>query len=98
MKSFNTLDEVKSDKNLQSMGRYDWEKILLNGKEVFACTTVQQYEDIVWGGVYGIFYNLFNHFQIADDVPEDLVLEIRDNILKELKSYGIEFVDICDEY
>ena len=48
MKEFKTLEEMRDDEELQSMGRYQWQKAKVNGEEVFACSTNQQYEDILW--------------------------------------------------
>lgn len=98
MKEFNSLEELRDDKELQSMGRYCWKKVKLNGKEVFACTTNQQYEDIIWSETDEMLNHLFEHFGIVEDTT-DLSSEIRDFVLERLEEeYGIELVDVYDEY
>ena len=99
MKEFKTLEEMKNDEELQDMYKSEWQKVKVDGKEVFACTTNQQYEDIICSGIYDMLCNLFEHFELGgeDDVP-DFVPDIRDLILGNLKENGIEFVDVYDEY
>ena len=67
MKEFKTLEEMRNDEELQSMCRSEWRKVKLSGKEVYACKTDQQYEDIVCGGIYDMLYNLFKHFDISTE-------------------------------
>jgi len=98
MKEFKSIDELQDDKELQNMGRYCWEKVKLNGKEVFACTTDQQYEDILWGGAYEMLKELFEHFEIDKYDASDFSSDVRDFILARLEEYGIRFVDVFDEY
>ena len=99
MKEFKTVEEMRNDEELQSMCRSEWQKVKVNGKEMFACTTDQQYEDIICSGIYNMFCELFEHFELGDedDVP-DFVPDIRDLILGNLKENGIEFVDVYEEY
>ena len=99
MKKFNTEQEIKKDPELQKMCRYCWEKVELAGKEVFACTTNQQYEDILWGGALDMLNQLCEHFRIEDEVDtNDLASDVRDYILARLEEQGIKFVDVFDEY
>jgi hypothetical protein len=80
------------------VGRYEWQTVKLNGKEVIACTTNQQYEDIIWGGLYEIFGELKEYYGLEIS-SSDFASTIRDEILERLeKSEGIEFVDVFDEY
>ena len=81
------------------MCRSDWRIVKLEGRKVYACTTNQQYEDIIWGGAYQILKELFKHFEIEDLEPTDYASDIRDYILFEiLEKKGIEFADVYDEY
>ena len=99
MKEFKTLEEMQNDEELQSMGRYQWQKVKLNGEEVFACSTNQQYEDIIWGGIYDMLDNLFEHFEIKREFSaSDYASDIRDKVLEMLEENGIKLVDVCDEY
>lgn len=98
MKHFDTLDELKSDRELRDMDKYEFEKVMLNGKPVYACTTNQQYEDIICGGAYETLENLYTHFGILEEPSNDMCSDIRDFILEKLKEKGIEMVDIYDEY
>ena len=98
MKTFKSLEELQDNEELQKMGRYCWEKVKLEGKEVFACTTNQQYEDIIWGGIYEIMSELFDHFKIDDDDKSEYASLTRDYILELLEENGIKFVDVFDEY
>lgn len=98
MKHFDTVDELKSDRELRDMDKYEFEKVMLNGKPVYACTTNQQYEDIIWGGAYETLENLYTHFGISEEPSNDMCSDIRDFILEKLKEKGIEMVDIYDEY
>lgn len=97
MKNFNSIEALQNNEELQKMGRYCWEKVKLNGEEVFACTTNQQYEDIIWSFVNEMLINLFMHFNINEDT-EDHASEIRNLILDYLEENGIKFVDVFDEY
>lgn len=98
MKEFKTIEELRNCEELQNMGRYEWQKVLLDGKEVIACTTNQQYEDIIWGGVYEILEQLNQKYR-TKIVSSDLASEIRDEILERLEKYhDVSFVDIFDEY
>ena len=99
MKKFNNVEELQNDKELQSMGRYCWKKVELEGKEVFACTTNQQYGDILWGGAFEMLNQLCEHFRIKDEVnTSDFASTIRDFVLDTLEERGIRFVDVFDEY
>lgn len=98
MKKFNTVEELKRDSDLQNMSRNGWTKVLLKGKPVYACTTDQQYEDILWGGAHDILTEFNKHFQISEEPSLELCSDIRDFILEKLKEQGIELVDVLDEY
>lgn len=98
MKEFDTLEELKNDPDLQDMDRYSWEKVMLKGKTVYACTTNQQYEDILWGGAYEMLTEFNQHFQISKEPSADLCSDVRDFILERLQEQGIELVDVFDEY
>lgn len=100
MKEFKTVEELRNDEELQSMCRSEWRKVKLNGKEVYACTTDQQYEDIICSGIYEMIENLFEHFEISteDLFISDFVPDMRDLILGNLKENEIEFVDMYEEY
>lgn len=98
MLEFKTREELQNCEELQNMGRFEWEKVLLDGKEVFACTTDQQYEDIIWGGLFELLEDLNQYYRTEID-SSGLAADIRDVILERLeKDYGIEFVDVFDEY
>lgn len=98
MKDFSTLEELKNDPDLHAMGRYCWEKVLLQGKPVYACTTDEQYENILWGGVYELLTEFNQHFSIPKEPSGELCSEVRDLILERLEEQGIELVDVFDEY
>ena len=98
MLKFNDIEELQDCKELQNMGRYQYKIVKLNGKEVFACTTNQQYEDIIWGGAQKILEELDIHYG-TNLTSGDLACQIRDYILSCLEDgYGIRFVDVFDEY
>ena len=102
MKEFKTVEEMRDDEDLQSMGRYQWQKVKVNGEEVFACSTDQQYEDIIWGGINETLEQLFKHFHISPEDNQDYLTDlssvVRDFVLERLEENGIEFVDVYDEY
>lgn len=98
MLKFKTIEELWDCKELQNMGRYNYQEVMLDGKKVIACTTNQQYEDIIWGGAHDILENLDAHFG-TDIASGDLASQIRDFILSRLEDeYEIRFVDVFDEY
>lgn len=98
MLEFKTKEELQNCKELQSMGRYEWQTVKLNGKEVIACTTNQLYEDTIWGGAQQILTELSSYYK-KDLYTGDLATDIRDFILARLESeYGLKFVDVFDEY
>ena len=100
MMEFDTLKDLQNDETLQNMGRYQWRKVKLAGEEVFACTTSQQYEDIIWGDIYEMFKKLFEHFEIEKEGQDitDCATCIRDEVLELLEKHGIKFVDVFEEY
>ena len=99
MKEFKTLEEMRDDEELQSMGRYQWQKAKVNGEEVFVCSTDQQYEDIIWGGIHEMLDNLFEHFELKSEFDaSDYASDIRDKVLEMLEDEGIKFVDVYEEY
>ena len=98
MKNFNTVEQLREDPKLKTMSRYQWEKVLLDGKEVYACTTNQQYEDILYGGFEQVVKELFEHFQIQDAYPGDYATILREYLLRELEKDGYTFVDVYEEY
>lgn len=102
MKEFKTIEELQANEELQKMGRYCWEKVKLENREVFACTTDQQYEDIIWGGINETLEQLFKHFHISPEDNQDYLTDlssvVRDFVLERLEENGIEFVDVYDEY
>lgn len=98
MLEFKTREELQNCEELQNMYRYEWQTVKLNEKEVIACTTNQQYEDIIWGGLYDIFEELNKYYELEIS-SSDFASTIRDEILERFeKSEGIEFVDVFDEY
>ena len=98
MLAFNTEEELKACKELQNMGRYEHQNVMLDGKEVIACTTNQQYEDIIWGAVYDMLEELEKEYEFSTD-KSDIAAETRDFVLDKLKKYSkVEFVDVFDEY
>ena len=98
MLQFNSLDELRDCVELKKMHRYQFQKVMLNGKEVIACTTNQQYEDIIWGGVQEILEELDERY--GTNIAEgDLASDTRNFILARLESeYGVEFVDVFTDY
>lgn len=99
MKEFKTIKELRADKELLAMGRYQWQKVKLNGEQVYACTTNQQYEDILWGGAYDVLEKLYQYYKLdVSEIDEDLCSDIRDLILERLEKEGIKFRDIYEEY
>ena len=105
MLEFNTVEELKNCKELMTLGRYQNQKVKLAGKEVYACTTNQQYEDIIWGGIRETLEKLnkqFGNDLFKDEDEDDITYAsslIRDAALEKLKEeFGIEFVDVFDEY
>ena len=100
MLKFKTKEELQNCEELQKMGRYSYQKVELDGKEVFACTTNQQYEDIIWGGIYTMLKEVCLYYDKEDeDKICDISSEIRDMVLDKLdKDMGITFVDVYDEY
>ena len=98
MLNFNSIDELRKDEDLRRMNRYCHQRVKLKGKEVIACTTNQQYEDIIWGGAQDILEALDDRYgtKIADS---DLATDIRDFILARLESeFDVKFVDVFTEY
>ena len=111
MKKFNTVEELRNDPEMKSMRRYEYKEVKIKDekykdKTVIACTTNQQYEDIIWSGVYDILEKLINRYNLKDKYDEgelidpcDLSSEVRDFILDKLSDeYCIDFVDVYDEY
>ena len=98
IKNFESLEALKNDSELMDMDSYSWEKVLLKGKPVYACTTNQQYEDILWGGIYDMLTKFNQHFQIPEEPSVELCSDVRDFILERMQEQGIELVDVFDEY
>lgn len=100
MKEFKNLAELKADKDLQTMSRYSSERVILQGKEVIACRTNQGYEDIIWGNAHEMLEELIKKYPLNTDIDTcDFASQIRDFTLNVLyEQYGIEFVDVFDEY
>lgn len=99
MLEFNTVEELRSCKELQSMSRYENRKVKLAGKEVFACTTNQQYEDIIYDAACDIVTRLNLQFGKLFDCPEEIATDIRDVVLEKLKKdYDVLFVDVFEDY
>jgi hypothetical protein len=95
---FKDIEALRDCEELKNMCRYEFRKVRLGGEEVYACTTNQQYEDIIWGGAEGILEQLDAHFgsSVAD---VDFASEIRDFILGRLESrYKMKLVDVFEEY
>ena len=102
VKSYNSLEELQKDETLKNMGRYGCKKVELKGEKVYACTTNQQYEDIIWGGTYDVLEKLLKHFGFKTETNDisitDLATDVRDYLLSKLEEKGIKFVDVFDEY
>ena len=97
-KEFKTVEEMRNDEELQYMGRYQWQKVKIDGKEVFACTTDQQYENIICTGIDNMLCDLFEHFNLDNGDICDFIPDIRDLVIRNLKENGIEFVNVYEEY
>lgn len=98
IKNFENLEALKNDPELMDMDRYSWKKVMLNGEPVYACTTNQQYEDILWGGTCDMLQDLYTHFGIEKEPSADLCSDVRDFILERLQEQGFKLVDVFDEY
>ena len=101
MLSFNSIDELQDCDELRSMGRYQHCEVMLEGRKVIACTTNQQYEDIIWGALNEMFEELASEYDNdkLQNFACDLSSEVRDIVLEKLeKTCGIEFVDVFNEY
>lgn len=98
IKNFESLEALKNDSELMGMERYSWKKVLLKGKPVYACTTNQQYEDILFGGTYDMLTEFNQHFQIPEEPSVDLCSDVCNFILERMQEQGIEFVDVFNEY
>ena len=94
---FNTVEELRGSEELRRMGRYGWQKVKLGEEEVFACTTDQQYDDLIWGHAEALLKELFDRYGIKKDTCE-LATEVRDFLLEQLDREGIKFVDVFEEY
>ena len=98
MLEFKTLKELQDNKELQNMSRYEYQEVMLDGEKVIACTTNQQYEDIIWGGAQEILEELDDYYG-TNIQSGDLATEIRDFILARLEDvYDMRFVDVFNEY
>ena len=98
IKKFENIEALKNDPELMDMDRYSWKKVMLKGKPVYACTTNQQYEDILWGGTYNMLTEFNQYFKISKEPSADLCSDVRDFILDRLQEQGIKLVDVFDEY
>ncbi len=99
MLEFKTIEDLRNSKELRDMGEYQHQEVWLDGKEVIACTTNQQYDDIIWVGIYEIIEKLKSEYDLENVEECDIASETRDFILEKLsEDYKIEFVNIYDEY
>lgn len=103
MKEFSSIKELREDNELRNMGRNEYQKVKVNGEEVFTCATNQQYEDIIWSGINNSIVSLLSHFGIQEcecmDIVTDLSSTARDMILKRLGEENIlKIVDVFENY
>ena len=101
IREYATVEEMRNDEEMQNMGRYCHVKAKIAGKEVIVCTTDQQYEDLIWGTLYELLEEIFKRYDLHsdEDALTDNASELRDKVLELLeKEYGIEFVDVFEEY
>lgn len=99
--NYSSIEELRADKELQNMSRYAYKKVLLEGKPVFACTTNQQYEDILWDGINSTLCKFEEHFGLIEEIildVDDLTSEIRDFILDKYERRGVKLVDVFTQY
>ena len=104
MLSFNNLKELQDCEELQNMCRFEWREVILNGKTVIACTTNEQYENILWSGLNEVLEELMEYY--GKDCSShskydmtDLTSEVRDFVLEKLdKEFDMRFVDVYDFY
>ena len=98
MLEFNSLEELKNNEELKALSKQDFQKVLLQGREAIVCGTNLVYEDMLWGGIYEIIYQVNEKFDLLLDECE-FASQLRDEILDMIcDSYGIQFIDMCDEY
>lgn len=97
MREFKTIEEVKNCVELRKAGRYHWERVKVNGEEMIACTTDQQYEDIIWSGIYEMLEQLSDKYDLVID-SMNMASEVRDIVLEKLEEEHVKFVDVFDEY
>lgn len=98
--NYSSIEELRADEELQNMSRYAYKKVLLEGKPVFACTTNQQYEDILWGGINDTLVKFEEHFGMRGNIldVDDLTSEIRDFILDKYERREVKLVDVFTQY
>ena len=101
---FDTIEELRTNKDFQNMGLYEFRKAILAGKEVIVCATNQVYEDIIWGKTYDMLQELQNEFSLFGTGgnkylnTSDLSTDVREFILAKLEKDGIKFVCVFEEY
>lgn len=71
MKSFDTIEQAKES---LSLGKRDYEKVLVAGKKVTICGTCLVYEDMVWNAARDLFEdasNMLGYWANEDDDYDD---------------------------
>lgn len=103
MKIFNSIEEAKEELDL---GKYEHEKIMVDGKEVVMCGTCLVYEDEVWNAARELFVTASDAlgYQVKDGEDYDDCYDYGASLVRDAVIKAIEEVFDCkvehqhDEY
>lgn len=103
---FETYEEAVEYGIDAGFGKHQFEKIIVNGEDVFLCGTDQAVEENLWGGAYELVEDFCKRFGPEDmeeddymDFATDLASKIRDLVIKEYEEeHKVRFLNVFKEY
>ena len=107
MKKFKTIDEMRADKDLQSLKYGQTERVMIGGEEYIVASTNRTYDDIIEAFFYNAIDDFNNEFNIKklpvpkafslEDAMFETCTELKEKFFESYAEAGINFINVHED-
>lgn len=107
MKKFKTIDEMRADKDLQSLKYGQTERVMISGEEYIVASTNHTYDDIIEAFFYNAIDDFNNEFNInklpapkgysLEDAMFEMCTELKEKFFESYAEAGINFICVHED-
>ncbi len=99
LKEFKTEKEAKEYGERENFSKYQWERVIVDGKKTILCGTCIPYEDTFYPFAEELIERFFGDAKEGEKESFFDEAELRDELLEVFEKYtGYEFLDVWDEF